>query len=334
MNIEKIRTEIEQLLTLIDGWSSAETMPEIEREVALSKLSRLYEQIKFYSSDEIIETIEDVAKAEENAVEQTAFDINTVSIDIQSEEDIETEAETTTETATEVEVQEEIIVEDVKTEPEIEVAPEVESEEEVAPEVEEPKEVAKPTTTDNVLFDIDIIPKQSRQRRSTLMSLYQSNEPAPLPETKKTEEPAHITKSEPVAPIVEQTAPAVETIPTSTKIATEEVTETKATQTIADVMASQSKRVADQLAEKQPISTYNERVRYNSFKDLDINERYLLSRELFGDDPQHCRQVLSNLESCTNYDDAMIYIAENFDWNEESAGAKVILTILENKFNI
>ncbi len=330
MDIERIHREIEQLRLLIEGWRESGEIKEIEREIALDKLSRVYEQIRFEAKAPIelepiavvaevaIEPLEETEEEpqEESVVDESIFEINIDSVSL--EESVEPEEET----EVEIEITPKLVIEPEPT-PEPEPEPE--------PVIEEPTEEPKSSSSDNMLFDIDIIPKQSRRRRNTLMSLYQSDDqPTKVEPTKEvTPEP-----EPPIEQTPEHEEPVTLTIDESIEIAKTPELEPSARQTIAEAMTTNVKSVAEKLAEKQNSNIFNERVRYCSFNDLGINERYLLSRELFGDDPQHCRQALDNLEACTNYDDAMIYIAENFDWREDSTGANVILTILENKFNI
>ena len=47
MDLQTIRDEIRRLSVLVDGWSAAGEIPNVERDLALEKLRRLYETLRF-----------------------------------------------------------------------------------------------------------------------------------------------------------------------------------------------------------------------------------------------------------------------------------------------
>lgn len=47
MDLQTIRDEIRRLSVLVDGWSAAGEIPDVERDLALEKLRRLYETLRF-----------------------------------------------------------------------------------------------------------------------------------------------------------------------------------------------------------------------------------------------------------------------------------------------
>lgn len=47
MDLQTIRDEIRRLSVLVDGWSTAGEIPDVERDLALEKLRRLYETLRF-----------------------------------------------------------------------------------------------------------------------------------------------------------------------------------------------------------------------------------------------------------------------------------------------
>ncbi len=68
-------------------------------------------------------------------------------------------------------------------------------------------------------------------------------------------------------------------------------------------------------------------------RDVNINDRYLIAQELFGGDMEACGDMLLNLNMMENFDDSMIYIVENFNWDPEAEATKLILSLLERKFS-
>ena len=45
------------------------------------------------------------------------------------------------------------------------------------------------------------------------------------------------------------------------------------------------------------------------------------------------KATIDALNSFTNLDDCMIYIVENFAWNPDSEGAKLIVSLIERKLS-
>lgn len=68
-------------------------------------------------------------------------------------------------------------------------------------------------------------------------------------------------------------------------------------------------------------------------RDININDRYLIAQELFGGDMEACGDMLLNFNMMDNFDDCMIYIVENFNWDPETEATKLILSLLERKFS-
>lgn len=59
--------------------------------------------------------------------------------------------------------------------------------------------------------------------------------------------------------------------------------------------------------------------------------RFLLARDLFGGDMDACGRTIDRLNEFDDLDECMIYIAENFDWNPNSDGAKLLVDLIERK---
>lgn len=61
------------------------------------------------------------------------------------------------------------------------------------------------------------------------------------------------------------------------------------------------------------------------------NDRFLLARDLFGGDMAACERTVERLNAFDDLDECMLYIAENFDWNPHSDGAKLLVDLIERK---
>ena len=55
-------------------------------------------------------------------------------------------------------------------------------------------------------------------------------------------------------------------------------------------------------------------------------------RDLFGGDAKAYEAAVDKLNAFGDFDDCMIYIAENYAWNANSDGAKFLMELLERKF--
>ncbi len=332
MEIKEIRREIEELSLIVGSWVEDSAPSPIEQDVVLSKLSRLYEGVKFMDATSPKEVVAVAApEVEEVSVEDDsifAIDMNGVAlVEQETEQEVEPEPEVVVEPEPEPEPEPEVVVEPA---PE----PIIEEEKEVVVE-----EVSRSSQGDNMLFDLDIIPKKSRHRRSVLMSLY-DDDPKPVsPEKKEETQEQEVVAALQTPPVEVEPEVEPEIEPEAQDSALPHIAVGAfdmrgATSTLADSLAGNVETVADRLSNIAPREILSDRLVYRSFDELGINERYLLARDLFGDDPQQCRRMLATIGDFDNYDDAMIFIAENFTWNPEAAGTKLLLSVLEHKFNL
>ena len=65
---------------------------------------------------------------------------------------------------------------------------------------------------------------------------------------------------------------------------------------------------------------------------ISVVDRFMLIRDLFGDNEVLYEQTIDLLDKMDNLDDCIIYIAENFVWRPSSEGAKLIMDLLQRKF--
>lgn len=70
----------------------------------------------------------------------------------------------------------------------------------------------------------------------------------------------------------------------------------------------------------------------NLEQGIGINDKFLLIRDLFNDDVGAYNQVIHILNQFEELDDCLIYIAENYTWNPNSEGAKLLMKLLKRKF--
>ena len=249
-------------------------------------------------------------------------------------------------------------------EPVEEPAPEPVSVSEPEPEPEPIAESKpeKPSYVAPTLFGLEEETIRHRNKQRVIMSLYDTAaetparpEPAPEPAPKPAETPAPVPmeipapepEAEEPAAVPEEPAEIPETRETSAAPQSaaeeddepgfEEITLEAAApagvvlgdvinhdvQTLADTLAAPRDR-ASELRRSEPVTDLR--------KAIGINDKFLLIRELFGGDGEAYERAIGTLNDCADFDDCMIYIAENYAWNPNSDGVKLLMELLERKF--
>ena len=66
---------------------------------------------------------------------------------------------------------------------------------------------------------------------------------------------------------------------------------------------------------------------------LGVNDRYLIIHELFGGNASEFESVVSRLDTFPDLDNAMLWIYDNYDWDPDNQGAKLIIDILVRKLS-
>lgn len=94
-------------------------------------------------------------------------------------------------------------------------------------------------------------------------------------------------------------------------------------QTLADTIAPQ-RGATSELRRGEPVTDLR--------RAIGINDKFLLIRDLFGGDGSAYEEAIGALNAFEDFDECMIYIAENYAWNPNSDGAKFMMELLERKF--
>lgn len=362
MGLKEIKENLLQAAELV-GDFEANGM-EIDRDVALDKIRAAYESLRFLYEETAHETInkgdedseeteedeepeiefefvlpeqEDV-EPEEEIVEEELIEEEVVEEELAEEEVIEEELaeEDVAEEAVEEIIEEtlaeeplneavaveEIAEESVTEEVEEPVTDEVEAEETVVEETvaeeteevvtEEPKRVvAEPSLFgDDSLWGKASAPTQTQ---SKIMALYDDEE-AVQPE------PVATPVVEPAVEVEEKIVVAPAAVVTYTEPAHQVLGEViEAPTTIADTITP-----VESVAEVGSIDTLR--------GAISVVDRFMLIRDLFGDNEVLYEQTIDLLDKMDNLDDCIIYIAENFVWRPSSEGAKLIMDLLQRKF--
>lgn len=94
-------------------------------------------------------------------------------------------------------------------------------------------------------------------------------------------------------------------------------------QTLADTIAP-PRDVASELRRSEHVTDLR--------RAIGINDKFLMIRDLFGGDATAYEAAIGTLNGFDDFDECMIYIAENYAWNANSDGAKFLMELLERKF--
>ena len=340
MNLREIKEELLKAAALVEDFSRNHL--EIDRDAALNKIRQAYESLRFM--DGIL--VDDASTAEVEPLQKVADEPFEPEPEVEVEfimpelsEDTEVEVESEPETVEAAEVEPEVVAEEPEVafepedsqeeaaeevapeviyeptieavEPEVELAPEPAPEPEPEPTPEPVVEPKRVVVEPSLFGDYEpIAPKRSSSRRK-IMALYEDE---PVKKSKVEVDVAPKSEPEPIAaPVVE---PKVEAVDAQYKVLGEVIAPT--TTTIADTIAP----VAS-VADDRPIETLR--------GAISVVDRFMLIRDLFGDDAQLYEQTIDELEKMDNLDDCIIYIAENFAWRPSSEGAKLIMDLLQRK---
>ncbi len=352
MALKRIEEHLSRLERLVNNWNREGGMSRIERDMALEELRRIYDAILDYEPAEQNNNQAESTPAvvippvappsvEEAAVEEVVAEEPAEEVEAHAEEPAEEVSMPVVVSADEVgdafddaldidallglTGDDPIVGEPQFETPIIEAVaeekkPEDKPEQEHAPEpiVAEESAVEKPIG--GGLFDIDDIPVRKTHGRR-MISLY--NEPVTPVEPAESEPEQEEPKPEP--------APAPEPLPApAPKPAPVHAPEPQPQpQRLGDVIAKDVKVLGDKMAVEEQPTAFN-RIK-EIRKAIGLNDRFLLIRDLFGGDATLYDQTITRLDEFDDLDDCMIYIVENFRWNPDSAGAKLLVSLIERK---
>ena len=358
MNIELIKREFEKLSTLIASWNEGESVSAIERQLALDKLTSLYELVRFGGDVAPIEPTVAVATTTVPAVEpenepaEEESDEQEVEVEFIFAEDDDEEEEAVEPVAIPVpEPTPAVVV------PEPEPAPAPQPEPEPTPEpVVEPEPIPEPVVATpepevitpapepapqpqpqpqpqkprkpsmESLFGSDEIQRKPRSKHQRMMSIYADPQP-------KQEKVVDISK---IFDLDDADDFEISVSPTPAKreqsvASTVNDLSSNDTPILADAITPKT-TLADTIAAPAALAEELTAARTRSLRQaIGINDKFLMTRDLFDGDEDAYAEAIAELDECETLDDCMIYIAENYEWNPDSEGAKFIMQLLERK---
>lgn len=66
---------------------------------------------------------------------------------------------------------------------------------------------------------------------------------------------------------------------------------------------------------------------------IGLADKFMLVRELFDDDAEAYAKAIEALDKQTSLEDSLIYISEHYAWRPQSDGAKLMMELLQRKFD-
>ena len=329
MNLKEIKEELLRAAELVGDFEQGGL--EIDRDAALDMIRRAYESLRFSDVAPVVVPVSVEETAEECEPE---VEVEFIMPEVVEEEELPAEEET--EAEPEPEPEPEVEVEVVAVEPEPEPEPEVEEEEVVEPEAEpepevepepEPAPAPKKVVVEPSLFGDDSLwGRPAAKSQSKIMALYDDDEEvvSVVEQPKQPKKAVEVVAETIVEPVVEPVAEPVVVMPVQTIADVEPVH-----QVLGEVIEA-PKTIADTIT---PVESVAESSSVENLRGaISVVDRFMLIRDLFGDNEALYEQTIDILDRMDNLDDCIIYIAENFVWRPSSDGAKLIMDLLQRKF--
>lgn len=322
MDFQKFVDRLSRMTALAEGWQKSESLPAIERDLMLEELRGFYDELLDFKGDDGLAERVGAAIMAETATEPIFDDVLDIDalLGLSDIEHDEPKAEEVT-VEPEIMVEEEVMVE----EPILEVIAEPEPMPEPEP-VSEPEPTPEPKSNGG-LFDMEDIPVRTRSSRK-MISLYTSpfaaetktkaEEPKVEPKVEAKSEPKVEVKPEPIAEPTPAPAPAPAPQPAAEAVR------------LGDILGGNTTTLADKMADDSaPTAAFNRITDLR--KAIGLNDKFLMIRDLFDGDAARYEDTITTLNEFDDLDECMIYIVENFVWNPDSEGAKLLVSLIERK---
>lgn len=321
MGLNKIEGRLASITAIVDGWKRQGSVPRIERDIVLEQLRSIYNEVLDVEDSGVDadqerepESVEPVEVESEQPVDNNGVvDEFYESLDIDALLGLTDDApQPEPQQVVEPEPEPEPVSEPV-------VEPESEVMEEAQPVVDEEPQVV---STSGGLFNLDDIPVRTKSKRK-MISLYDD---APIRRVPVATEPVEEHEPEPVEPFVE--TPVVEQSVEQPSVVVEE--DVQAPQCLGDVLGGGVKTLADKMSSDDAPTTPFNRIE-DLRKAIGLNDKFLMIRDLFGGDADRYEDTIDTLNEFEDLDECIIYITENFRWNPDSEGAKLLISLIERK---
>lgn len=337
MDLRTIRRNLIQAVELVEGWSTQTEVSGLERDLVLDKIRTAYDAIRFSAlrRESIASPVVPVEPIPVSApvvpTSAPAPSVEGKSNEVDEEESAEPEIEVELIMADGEDADDETDddlsdgeYDDVEPSHEEDEEGEVDEPNEEPQRTSEPieqskKEVSSATSSgsgfEQLLFGGDAPTKRVR-RRSVMMSLYDDEPQMSVAESSKSA-PQPAPKRESITPM-----PYVITPTPMEEIDAEAV--------LGEVLMPEVHTLGDSLgcatsvADTAPVATLR--------SSIAVADKFMIMRELFNGDEQAFNRAVDALDAYDNFDDCMIHIVENYAWRTTSEGARLVIDLLQRKF--
>lgn len=324
------------LLSLVERWRERGELTPLERDLALDKLSAIYENILLDSTDQ------------GDAIEQELFDLNIDELlkvsgnDSEGDDESdESEGDEPDENEPEIEVevvlfdddsQEEVVEHSYSSddsseseEPEVEV--EVLFFEDEQPEQPEQDASEEPDEEESVPAEVEdvaeveelLTPKVKSKRRAAILSLYD-------------DEDETVELSVEQQEVAQQEAEKVELVEVEKdNSAKEEPSSASELEIIAERLSKGVESLSDRLKAEEQTTIADTLSTLSG--SLSLNDKYEIANELFDGEQEELVKLLNHIDGVDSFDECVIYISENYNFSSDSRAAQMLLSLFEQKFS-
>lgn len=326
----------------------AKEVSAIERDLALEKLRNIYDlllgvavapEVQEPLAESVIELIEELVdevekfdNEEEEPTEEPAkasAEEEVAEVEPTEEPEVKLAEEPAEDEPAEEELEDSVIelIEDLVEEVEV-----FDNDE----EVEEPKAEAEPEPEPEPAVEPEVRSK-TKLAHSAILALYDDDDeeddvndaPAEVDEVDVAEEEAvEEQENEVVIDMTELVPPVTEPEENEPKVAAAE----PAKVVLGEVLGADQPTLADRIAADAPADVASVANAQKSLVEMiGLNDKFILLRDLFHNNHDYYEAAIDQLDEFESIDEAMLFIHDNFQWNPNSEGAKLMVELLTNK---
>ncbi|PLX11557.1 MAG: hypothetical protein C0597_14855 [Marinilabiliales bacterium] len=96
------------------------------------------------------------------------------------------------------------------------------------------------------------------------------------------------------------------------------------------------KFVHDDIAKKNVKKDVSSKMQSKPINDINsaigLNDKFIFIRELFGNDKMHYHETIQILNNFDNYDNAVEFLDENFDWDSDDTNYMRLKELVRRKY--
>ncbi len=305
----EVKARLQRALQILEDAERVEVLSDIERDILLTELREAYAELKFGKTENGERKTENEEVAEEQVVEPTEESV----VEKSAEESV---AELPIAPIAPITPTEE---EQEDAEPEVEVELIFNEEEDEETENGELK-----TENGELKAENEEIAESSEKIEESTEEIVAVAE-TPITPITPTEEPTVAEE-----PAVEKDELSSFVSRHSSKSALLSLYEDAPTPVLGEQF-HESPSVADTIAcpkgvaESAPVASLREAI--------GLADKFMLIRELFDGNAEEYDKAIATLDKQPSFDDCIIYISENYTWSPSSAATKLVMELLERKYN-